>query len=252
MFRVLTRKRKRRLSSPRIVALSVGAHLLLLVGVVASSTAAMVETRPEEHVVDEWDIAKPPPPPPAPAAPQQPDTPPPPTPGETVEMHAPIEVPTTISEPKLDEQPLLAEHVTGVGTPGDVFGPRPATPTPPTGNTEPTPGPPSEYRGVYTPDTVEETPALANGSEVARLFERFYPRVLADQGVAGRVTLELIVEADGRVRPGSVRVVSATNPQFSDATLRIVERFRFRPARVGDQPVPVMVTIPIDWKPEQS
>ncbi|HEX8674647.1 MAG TPA: TonB family protein [Longimicrobium sp.] len=249
MFRVLTRKRKRRLSSPRIVALSVGAHLLLLVGVVASSTAAPAEPT-VEVLNDQWDIAKEPTPPPAPDEPQQPDTPPPPTPGETVELPAPITVPTKIPEPKLDEQPLLAAHVTGVGTPGDVFGPRPAEPTPPTHHTEPTPNPP--FEGVYTPDTVEETPALANGSEVARLFERFYPRVLADQGVAGRVMLELIVDADGRVRPGSVRVVSATNPQFSDATLRIVERFRFRPAHVGDQAVPVMVTIPIDWKPEQS
>jgi len=251
MFRVLTRKRKRRLSSPRIVALSVGAHLLLLVGVVASSTAAPAETRVQEVVNDEWDIAKPAPPPPAPAEPQQPDTPPPPTPGETVTLPAPTTVPDEIPDVKPNDQPLPPEHVTGVGPPGDVFGPRPAEPTPPTGNTEPTPGSPSGNY-VYTSDMVEARPELANGGEVSRLFERFYPRVLADQGVAGRVMLELIVDADGRVRPGSVRVVSATNPQFSDATMRIVERFRFRPARVGDQPVPVVVTIPIDWKPEQS
>jgi TonB family protein len=250
MFRVLIRKRKRRLSSPRIVALSVGAHLLLLVGVLASSTAAMVDTRPDEEVVDEWDIAKPAPPPPAPDEPQQPDTPPPPTPGETVQLPAPTTVPPQIPDVDPNERPLLAEQVTGIGPVGDVIGPPPAEPTPPVRRTEPAPNPP--FEGVYTPDMVEETPKLANGSEVARLFERFYPRVLADQGVAGRVMLELIVDADGRVRPGSVRVVSATNPQFSDATLRIVERFRFRPAHVGDQAVPVMVTIPIDWKPEQS
>ncbi len=250
MFRVLTRKRKRRLSSPRIVALSVGAHLLLLVGAVASSTAAAVERAPEEIVNDQWDISKPAPPPPAPAEPQPPETPPPPTPGETLEMPSPISVPEGIPEVDLDAKPVLPEHVTGIGTPGDVIGPPAATPTPPTGNTEPTPGPPSEGY-VYTPETVEARPELANGGEVARLFERFYPRMLADQGVSGRVMLELIVEADGRVRPGSVRVVSATNPQFSDATMRIVERLRFHPARVGEQPVPVMVTIPIDWKPEQ-
>jgi protein TonB len=143
------------------------------------------------------------------------------------------------------------EDVTGIGPIGDVIGPPAATPTPPTGNTQPTTAPPSENY-VYTSDMVEAKPELANGGEVSRLFERFYPRMLADQGVAGRVMLELIVEADGRVRPGSVRVVSATNPQFSDATMRIVERFRFRPARVGDDAVPVMVIIPIDWKPEQS
>jgi protein TonB len=228
----------------------VGAHLLLLLGVVASSTAAMVEPQPEEHVVDEWDIAKPPPPP-APVEPQQPETPPPPTPGQTLETPSPTTVPDRIPDVDPNEKPVRIEDVTGIGPVGDVIGPPPATPTPPTGNTEPTPGPRTENY-VYMSDMVEAKPELANGGEVSRLFERFYPRMLADQGVAGRVMLELIVEADGRVRPGSVRVVSATNPQFSDATMRIVERFRFRPARVGDQPVPVMVTIPIDWKPEQS
>ncbi|HEX8212278.1 MAG TPA: TonB family protein [Longimicrobium sp.] len=251
MFRVLTRKRKRRLSSPRIVALSVGAHLLLLVCVIASSTAAIATTGTEDQVIDEWDIAKPAPPPPAPVEPQQPDSPPPPTPGETVQMPAPTTVPAGITDPDPKEQPVREQDVTGIGPVGDVIGPPPATTTPTTGNTEPTTAPPSE-KYVYTSDMVEATPELANGGEVSRLFERFYPRMLADQGVAGRVMLELIVDADGRVRPGSVRVVSATNSQFSDATLRIVERFRFRPARVGEQAVPVMVTIPIDWKPEQS
>ena len=249
MFRVLTRKRKRRLSSPRIVALSVGAHLFLLLAAVAVSTAAPVDPAPEEHVVDEWDIAEPTPPPPAPVEPQPPETPPPPTPGQTVEMPSPTTVPDEIPVENPDEKPLREQDVTGIGPVGDVIGPPPAAPTPTTGNTEPTTAPRSENY-VYMSDMVEAKPELANGGEVSRLFERFYPRMLADQGVAGRVMLELIVEADGRVRPGSVRVVSATNPQFSDATMRIVERFRFRPARVGDDAVPVMVTIPIDWKPE--
>lgn len=251
MFRVLTRKRKRRLSSPRTVALSVGAHLLLLIGVVASSTAAPVESAPVEVVNDEWDIAKPAPPPPEPDEPRQPETPPPPTPGETVVVPSPTTVPAGLPRIDPNEQPLLPKDVTGDGTPGDVIGPPLAVPTPPTGNTVPTPAPPSEGY-VYMSDMVEARPELENGGEVSRLFTRFYPRMLADEGVAGRVILELIVEANGRVRPGSVRVISATNPQFSDATLRIVERFRFRPARVGDQAVPVMVIIPIDWKPEQS
>jgi len=250
MFRVLTRKRKRRLSSPRIVALSAGAHLLLLVGVIASSTAAPAAAGTKDQVIDEWDIAKPAPPPPAPVEPQQPDAPPPPTPGQTVEMPAPTTVPEGIPDVDPNEKPVRVEDVTGIGPIGDVIGPPPAAPTPPAGNTEPTPSPPTGNY-VYTSDMVEARPELANGGEVSRLFERYYPRALAEQGVAGRVMLELIVEANGRVRPGSVRIVSATDEQFSGATLRIVERFRFRPARVGDQAVPVTVTIPIDWKPEQ-
>jgi hypothetical protein len=99
MFRVLTRKRKRRLSSPRTVALSVGAHLLLLIGVVVSSTAAPAESAPVEVVNDQWDIAKPAPPEPEPAEPQQPETPPPPTPGQTLETPSPTTVPDASRTP---------------------------------------------------------------------------------------------------------------------------------------------------------
>ena len=78
-------------------------------------------------------------------------------------------------------------------------------------------------------------------------MERLYPSVLRDGRVAGRVVVELIVEADGRVRPNSAQVVEATHPAFGEATLRAVERFRFRPAKMGGVPVPVRVTIPINW-----
>ncbi|MBD0320391.1 MAG: energy transducer TonB, partial [Gemmatimonadetes bacterium] len=187
---------------------------------------------------------------PEPAEPRPVDAPPPPTPGETVQLPAPTTIPDGIPEPDPNAVPLSEADVTGRGRLGDVIGPPPATPTPPTGNPAADPGPPSFDGYVY--ETVEEKPTLANGRDIARLLDRNYPRALAEQGVAGQVMLELIVDVNGRVRPGSVRVVSATDPQFSDASVRIAERLRFTPARVGDRAVPVMVTLPIDWKPEQK
>jgi protein TonB len=83
---------------------------------------------------------------------------------------------------------------------------------------------------------------------VARLLDRNYPEALSAAGVSGQVLLELVVDENGRVRPGSVRVVSASHEEFTAATLRIAERMRFRPARVDDRPVAVKVTLPIDWK----
>ena len=251
MFRVFVRKRKRRLSSPRIVALSAGIHLVLFGAVVAASTARSAPARPAE-VVDIWDVpAKAPPPEPAaPEQPRQPDAPPLPTPGETIELPAPTATPTELPRIDPDARPIRAEDVTGQGRLGDVIGPPAPAPTPPTGNTTGEPGPPSYDGYVYGPEMVEAMPALVNGREVARMFDRNYPRALAEAGIAGTVTLEMIVEKDGRVRPGSVRVVSSTHPEFSEATLRIVERFRFTPARMGEQPVPVTVTLPVEWKPE--
>ena len=250
MFRVFVRKRKRRLSTPRTIVLSVGVHPLLLGAIVAVSTAAPAPATTVETNKDEWDILEPkaPPPPPAPEAPRPVDAPPPPTPGATLEIPAPTTIPDGIPEPDLNATPISETDVSGEGPVGDVIGPPPATPTPPTGNPAADPGPPNFDGYVY--ETVEEKPELENAREIARLLDRNYPRSLAEAGVAGKVMLELIVDANGRVRPGSVRVVSASDPQFSDASVRIAERLRFSPARVGDRAVPVMVTLPIDWKPE--
>jgi protein TonB len=250
MFRVFVRKRKRRLSSPRTIAFSIGAHLILLGGIVVASTAAPA---PVERVVGVFPIGQPPvepPPPPAPAPVETPpsDDAPRPVPGETVQLPAPQTVPDAIPPVDVNATPLTAAQTTGLGSVGDVYGPPPATPTPPTGATggESTDG---EY--VYDSGTVEALPGLANGREMAQHLRRNYPRMLADAAVSGRVLLEFVVDPDGRVRPGSVRVVESTNEQFSEASLRVAERFRFRPARVGDQAVAVLVTVPIDWKPER-
>lgn len=249
MFRVLTRKRKRRLSSTRTVALSVGVHLLLLGLVVAHSTAAPVPA-PTPTIHDIWEIDKPapvdPPPPPPADAPEQPESPPPPVPGETVELPAPTTVPDGLPEVDPNEKPLTAAEVTGVGRPGDYIGPPPPAPAPPTGSDAPPAALPNFDGYVY--ETVEEKPLLDNARDMARLLDRNYPEALSAAGVAGRVMLQLIVDENGRVRPGSARVVSASHEEFTAATLRIAERMRFRPARVEGRPVAVMVTLPIDWK----
>lgn len=249
MFRVLIRKRKRRLSSPRTVALSVGVHLLLLGLAVAHSTAAPAPpAEPPAIIKDMWEIEKPAPtpPPPAPDVPEQPETPPPPVPGETVELPAPTTVPEGLPEVDPNEKPLTEAAVRGIGRLGDYIGPPPPAPTPPTGSDAPPAALPNFDGYVY--ETVEEKPLLDNARDMARLLDRNYPEALSAAGVAGQVMLQLIVDENGRVRPGSARVVSASHEEFTAATLRIAERMRFRPARVEGRPVAVMVTLPIDWK----
>ncbi|HEX6041421.1 energy transducer TonB, partial [Longimicrobium sp.] len=116
--------------------------------------------------------------------------------------------------------------------------------TPPSGNPSP-PSPPAED---FVPDEsmVEVRPEL-NRDGLARTMERYYPSIMRDSRVAGRVVVEVIVDENGRVRQGSARIVETTHPAFGEATLQAVERFRFRPARMGGTAVPVRVTIPINW-----
>lgn len=249
MFKVFTQKRRRTLSTPGIVAASAGAHLLLLNAALLLSHTPPAPKPPEEVTIDEWDIAplpkedKPAPPPPAdPVETVRPVA------GKTLQLQAPTTVPDEIPAVDPNQAPLPVEHVSGRGPIGDVIGTPAPVPAPPTGATTGEPGVPDF--GEYVHPTAEVMPEMSNAREVARLLERNYPRDLLSAGVGARVMLEMVVDENGRVRPGSVRVVSTTHDDFSQASVRVAERFRFTPALVGERAVPVLVTLPIDWKPQ--
>ncbi|HEU0302287.1 MAG TPA: TonB family protein [Longimicrobium sp.] len=244
MFQVLAGERKRRVISPTTIAASVAAHVLLLGG--ALYAAAGDAERPAEEV-SVIDIGQPPAPPPDPVEPPPPPPPaqpdqPPPTTGETLQLTTPTVVPIDIVPEAPDVKPVDSTAYSGVGRIGDVIGPRTEEPTTPTGNTDP----PRGEDHVPSALDVEEQPVL-NRDGLARALERHYPAVLRDSRVGGRVVIELIVNEDGRVRDGSARVLDASHPAFGEAALRAVDRFRFRPARMAGVPVPVRVTIPIQW-----
>jgi protein TonB len=248
MFKVLE-GRKRRVFSPATMVASVAAHLLLLGGAVY---AAASDTGPREVVEGEVILPPlpseppapqpveptPPPPAPEPAAPDEPA----PTPGARLDLPTPAEPPVGIIDEPPGVQPVDPKDF-GDGPTGDIIGPPPVTPTLPTGDI--TPAPTAE---PYVPaaEDVEEQPVL-NRNGLSRTMERYYPSTLANSRVTGRVVVELIVDEDGRVRANSARVVETTHPAFAEATLRAVERFRFRPAKMAGVPVPVRVTIPINW-----
>jgi protein TonB len=250
MFKVLNGQ-KRRVISPTTVVASIAAHVLLLGGAVY---AAAHDTRPPREVITGELVFPTPLPtePPPPVDPVEP-TPPPPTPapvdpsepapveGTRVDLETPTEPPIgIIAEPPGLDPVDPRDH--GDGITGDVIGTPPAVPTPRSGNTTP---PPAEVY-VLPAEAAEVRPEL-NRDGLARTMERYYPAIMRDSRVTGRVVVEVIVEENGRVREGSARIVETTHPAFGEATLRAVERFRFRPARMGGTPVPVRVTIPINW-----
>ena len=250
MFKVLSGERKRRVISPATIAVSIAAHVLLLGGAVyaAASDARATEfvdevvlpplAQPAEAEVDKAD----PPPPPPPAQPQQPAAQE--VPGETLEMQAPTEVPENITPEPPGLAPVDPTEYSGQGPIGNVIGKPPAVPTPaPPGPPAPTPV------EDFIPDEsmVEERPSLLRDG-LESTMERYYPTIMRDSRTNGRVVIELVVDENGRVRENSARVVETTHPAFGDAALRAVQRFRFRPARMGGVAVPVRVTIPINWQ----
>lgn len=249
MFKVLTGEKKRRVISPATITASIAAHLLLLGGLVYASTG---DNGPTEIVGPEIDLpdyveepAEPTPPQPVEPQPPAPADEPvsEPIPGETLQIEEVTQVPTEIPEEAPGAKPVDITEYSGRGPVGTYIGTPTTEPTGPVGPPAP---PPATEPFIPTEDMVEVRPELDRNG-LGRALERHYPSVLRDSRVSGRVVVQLIVDENGRPVAGSAQVLEASHPAFEAATLRAVERFRFRPARMGGTAVPVRVTIPIVW-----
>lgn len=248
MFRPLTTRARRRPASPGTLVLSVAAHLLVFGGAALASMGEKAPPPGDEVVdiiwqapppVDPLPTVEPTPPPPAPPASTDDAVP---TPGETIELVAPTEIPDGISDPDPALPSIEPSDVTGVGSIGDVIGDPPGVHVPPTGVREGGGG-----DGPVSAAVLEERPALRNAGEIEALLERVYPDRLRRAGVTGETRLQFVVGTDGRVEPESVVVVASSHPAFDEPAIRAVRRMRFTPASVMGRPVRVIIDLPVRW-----
>ena len=80
-------------------------------------------------------------------------------------------------------------------------------------------------------------------------MERLYPRLLQDAGIGGTVVMQFVIEPDGTVDMSSAKVLESSNEQLSEASMKAIERFRFRPGRYKGENVRVLIQMPITWQP---
>ena len=271
------------LKHPWIIALSIGVHAALLSAFLwfASSEraeAAEQEINPED--ITYIDVSEVPPPPeieeePAPAveepepAPRQPEvqaprapaprtprvTPPavtqPERPAGFQELRPPREA-IGVPPPQPSQAPVSADDFGGRGTPGGVAGGNPPPPSPPSsGGTGSGTGGGSgvDPNATYTANAVDRVAELRNRGDVASAMRRLYPSHLREAGVGGTVVVQFVVNAEGRVEPGSIRIIRAEHPDLGEQTRRAAAEFRFRPARKGNSNVRQLVQMPIVWQP---
>ncbi len=118
-------------------------------------------------------------------------------------------------------------------------------------DTAPAPAPLPEPPGdrVYRLEEVDVHPQLRNERDVRRQLARRYPGFLRDQGIAGQALIHFVVDEEGRVDEGSIRVGYATRPEFEQAAIEVVQRMRFEPAQLGGRAVKVRAQMPLAWKP---
>ena len=77
-----------------------------------------------------------------------------------------------------------------------------------------------------------------------------YPEPLRAARVTGRVLAEFVVDSTGRVRAGSLVIVSSDHELFSSSVRRTVPSFRFTPARVQGRHVAQRVRVPFEFEIE--
>ena len=73
-----------------------------------------------------------------------------------------------------------------------------------------------------------------------------YPPLARRSGEQGRVLLHVLVTASGLAQTVELRA-SSGSPRLDHAALEVVKRWRFVPARHGDQPVAAWVLVPINF-----
>jgi len=75
-----------------------------------------------------------------------------------------------------------------------------------------------------------------------------YPEQLKRSGVSGVVAVTIIIDETGKVI--SSNVVKSSNPDFNEAALTAVKKWKFKPGIKDGQPVKIRVTFPIKFSLE--
>ena len=250
---VASEGRKNRAISPTTMVVSVAAHIVILGGAMYATEHTEVGRKAKEELVSYMEIE-----PEQPKEPEPPkvEEPPPPEPEPEVappvakgyqELVPPEEPPAKIPDVDPNQKAVNVEDFSGVGVAG-------GTSKGTEGGTAQNMADKKEDTGAAPIDVslAEEKPQLQNAAEVQRLLQRLYPPLLRDAGITGQVQMKFVVNGQGRVDPGSVSVINASHDAFGEASSKVVEKMRFKPAKVGGRPVPVLVQIPISWTLERA
>ncbi|HEX2721287.1 MAG TPA: TonB family protein [Gemmatimonadaceae bacterium] len=100
---------------------------------------------------------------------------------------------------------------------------------------------------VFTLDQVDTPAALVPGTA-----SPVYPDSLRQEGVPGRVVVELVVNVDGTLDSESVILVSSTHPLFTNAVQQALATAKFRVATLRSRPVRQLLQLPFVFRLENA
>ncbi len=101
---------------------------------------------------------------------------------------------------------------------------------------------------VYALADLQTPPKLKSAATAARLISESYPADLKNRGVGGMVQVEFVVDAEGKVEAGSVKVLDATQTQLGEAAKGVAGKLVFNPGKAAGAAVKTKVVLPIVYK----
>jgi protein TonB len=225
------RKRKKSLGESLV---SLAIHGVLIFGAIQATRGA-AEVVKEIKVDTTMVFLKPPEQPPPPPPEQVVVAANPPPQGFQV-ITPPAEIPTQIPPVNLNER-FDPKDYTGKGQEGGIA-------TGVAGGTGPVPTVSGE---VFLAAEVDEVPATTNPAACRGP----YPPVMEQAGIPGKVTLEFVVNTDGKVDSGSLKVIGSTNKAFEEPAKSGITSpgCTFKPGKSRGQPVRVLVRQAVSFAP---
>lgn len=216
-------------------AMSIAIHAGIIFGAI-KVTAGVAEASKDIVVDTNLVFLKPP------EAPPPPETPPPedvvvsanPPPQGFQVITPPDNIPTEIPPVNLNER-FDPKDFTGKGVEGGIAAGI-------VGGTGPVP-----IEGeVFLAAEVDESPTMVPGSQCVGKF----PAVMQSAGIPGKVVMQFVVLTDGRVDPGSVKVMSSTHKAFEEPAKQGITagECKFTPGKSRGQPVKVLVQQGVSFK----
>jgi protein TonB len=98
---------------------------------------------------------------------------------------------------------------------------------------------------VFLAAEVDETPQAMNEAGACNAE---FPPVMKSAGIPGRVVMQFVVNTDGKVDPGSIKVMNSTHKAFEDPAKQAMLKCPFKPGRSRGQPVRVLVQQAVSFK----
>lgn len=102
-------------------------------------------------------------------------------------------------------------------------------------------------RTLYLPQEVTDSARF-----LPEPVQILYRRDAAERHMRGWVSLLIVVGPDGRVEPGTVQPLLASDPQFTAAVFDALPHARFTPARLDGAPVRQLRPLTVDFGFEQE